>query len=46
MFTCLPNIKLGVGYGDAFSEFMGFPLAIPGEVLNNISPEFDIFVRF
>lgn len=40
------NIKLGVGYGDTFSEFIGFPLAVPGEILKNISPEFDVFVRF
>ena len=38
------NIRLGVGYGDFFVE--GFALVIPGNVLNYVSPEFDIFVRF
>lgn len=40
------NIKLGVGYGDFFVESLGFPLVVPGSVLNNIAPEFDVFVRF
>lgn len=38
------NIRLGVGYSSFFVE--GFYLVIPGATLNNISPEFDIFVRF
>ena len=38
------NIRLGVGYSSFFVE--GFFLVIPGATLNNISPEFDIFVRF
>ncbi len=38
------NIRLGVGYSDFFVD--GFYLVIPGDVLSNISPEFDIFVRF
>lgn len=38
------NIRLGVGYRSFFVE--GFYLVIPGEVLKNISPEFDVFVRF
>lgn len=40
------NIKLGVGYGDFFVESLGFPLVVPGSLLSNIAPEFDIFVRF
>jgi hypothetical protein len=38
------NIRLGVGYGDFFVE--GFAVVVPGSVLSNVSPEFDIFVRF
>ncbi|MGB3052405.1 MAG: hypothetical protein WBB42_15500 [Polyangiales bacterium] len=38
------NIRLGVGYSSFFVE--GFYLVIPGDVLRNIAPEFDIFVRF
>ena len=38
------NIRLGVGYGDFFVE--SFALVVPRSVLNNVSPEFDIFVRF
>ena len=38
------NIRLGVGYGDFFVE--GFSLVAPGDVLSNVSPEFDVFVRF
>ena len=38
------NLRLGVGYGAAFLEGLG--LAIPASVLNYISPEFDVFVRF
>jgi hypothetical protein len=38
------NIRLGVGYSDFFVD--GFYLVVPGEVLGNVSPEFDIFVRF
>ena len=38
------NIRLGVGYGDFFVE--GFAIVVPGDVLSNVSPEFDIFVRF
>jgi hypothetical protein len=38
------NIRLGVGYGAFFVEPVG--LALPASVLNNISPEFDVFVRF
>lgn len=40
------NIRLGVGYGDLFTDFIGFPLALPRDLLRGISPEFDIFVRF
>ena len=40
------NIRLGVGYGDLFTDFIGFPLAVPGDLLKGISPEFDVFVRF
>lgn len=40
------NIRLGVGYGDVFSNFLGFPLAVPRELLKGVSPEFDVFVRF
>lgn len=40
------NIRMGVGYGDFFSEFLGFPLAIPGDLFKNIAWEFDVFVRF
>jgi len=38
------NIRLGVGYSSFFAE--GFFLVVPREVLNNVSPEFDVFVRF
>ena len=38
------NIRLGVGYSSFFVE--GFYLVIPGATLSNVSPEFDIFVRF
>jgi len=38
------NIRLGVGYSSFFVE--GFFLVIPGDVLSNIAPEFDVFVRF
>ena len=38
------NIRLGVGYSDFFVD--GFYLVVPGNVLNYVSPEFDIFVRF
>jgi hypothetical protein len=38
------NLRLGVGYSDFFVE--GFYLVVPGDVLNNISAEFDVFVRF
>lgn len=40
------NIRLGVGYGDIFANFLGIPLAVPREVLKGVSPEFDVFVRF
>jgi hypothetical protein len=38
------NLRLGVGYSDFFVE--GFYLVVPGEVLSNVSVEFDVFVRF
>ncbi len=38
------NIRLGVGYRSFFVE--GFFLVVPGDVLSNIAPEFDVFVRF
>ena len=38
------NIRLGVGYSSFFVE--GFYLVLPAATLDNISPEFDIFVRF
>jgi hypothetical protein len=38
------NIRLGVGYGAFFVEPVG--LVAPASVLNSISPEFDVFVRF
>jgi hypothetical protein len=38
------NIRLGVGYSSYFVS--GFYLVIPGDVLSNVSPEFDVFVRF
>jgi hypothetical protein len=38
------NIRLGVGYSSFFVE--AFYLVVPGEVLSNVSPEFDVFVRF
>ncbi len=40
------NIKLGVGYGDLFTGFLGLPLAVPRDFLGSVSPEFDVFVRF
>jgi hypothetical protein len=40
------NIRLGVGYGDVFGNFLGIPLAVPRELLKGVSPEFDVFVRF
>ncbi len=38
------NIRLGVGYSDFFLE--GFFLVAPGDLLSNVSLEFDVFVRF
>jgi len=38
------NIRIGVGYRSFFVE--GFWVVVPGELLQNISPEFDVFVRF
>jgi hypothetical protein len=38
------RFRLGVGYSDFFVD--GFFLVVPGDVLGNISPEFDVFVRF
>ena len=38
------NIRMGVGYSDFFVE--GFYVVVPGDVLSNISIEFDVFVRF
>ncbi|MGB5547842.1 MAG: hypothetical protein WBM74_14810 [Polyangiales bacterium] len=38
------NIRVGVGYSDFFVD--GFFLVVPGEVLSNVSIEFDVFVRF
>ena len=38
------NIRLGVGYGAFFVESVG--LVVPASVLNSVSPELDIFVRF
>ena len=38
------NIRLGVGYGAFFVDPVG--LVVPASVLNFISPELDIFVRF
>ncbi len=38
------NIRLGVGYSDFFLE--GFFLVAPGDLLSNVSIEFDVFVRF
>ena len=40
------NIRIGVGYGDLFTNFLGFPLAVPRDLLSGVSPEFDVFVRF
>jgi hypothetical protein len=40
------NIRMGVGYGDFFSEFVGFPLALPRSLFSNVAWEFDVFVRF
>lgn len=40
------NIRLGVGYGDIFGNFLGLPLAVPRDLLHGVSPEFDVFVRF
>jgi hypothetical protein len=38
------NIRLGVGYSSFFVD--GFYVVIPGGTLSNVSPEFDVFVRF
>ena len=38
------NLRLGVGYSDFFVE--GFFVVVPGDVLSNVSIEFDVFVRF
>ena len=38
------NLRLGVGYSDFFVE--GFYVVVPGDVLSNVSIEFDVFVRF
>lgn len=38
------NIRLGVGYGAFFVEAFG--LVVPASVLDYVSPELDIFVRF
>jgi hypothetical protein len=38
------NIRLGVGYSSFFVD--GFYVVVPGSALSNVSPEFDIFVRF
>ena len=38
------NIRLGVGYSSFFVD--GFYVVIPGNTLHNVSPEFDVFVRF
>ena len=38
------NIRLGVGYSSFFVD--GFYVVVPGEALRNVSPEFDVFVRF
>jgi len=38
------NIRLGAGYGSFPIDGVG--LVVPGSVLNYVSPEFDIFVRF
>lgn len=38
------NIRVGVGYGNFFIE--GFGLVAPASALHNVSPEFDVFVRF
>ena len=38
------NIRLGVGYSDFFVD--GFYVVVPGDVLSNVSIEFDVFVRF
>lgn len=40
------NIRLGVGYGDLFTGFVGFPLVVPRDILGGVAPEFDVFVRF
>jgi len=40
------NIRLGVGYGDLFTGFVGFPLVVPRDFLKGVAPEFDVFVRF
>ena len=40
------NIRLGVGYGDLFTGFIGFPLVVPRDLLGGVAPEFDVFVRF
>ena len=38
------NVRLGVGYSDFFVD--GFYVVVPGDVLSNVSIEFDVFVRF
>jgi hypothetical protein len=38
------NIRLGVGYSSLFVD--GFYVVLPRDVLHNVSPEFDVFVRF
>lgn len=38
------NIRVGVGYGAFFAEPFG--LVVPASVLNYVSPELDVFVRF
>ena len=40
------NLRLGVGYGDLFTGFVGFPLVLPRDILGGVAPEFDVFVRF
>lgn len=40
------NIRMGVGYGDLFTNFVGFPFAVPRGLLNGVSLELDVFVRF
>jgi hypothetical protein len=35
-----------VALGDLFTGFLGFPLAVPRDLLKGVSPELDVFVRF